>query len=73
MTKEEISANLRQAADCLDDGDLKMALRITSACQVSIEDLRFPPAQKVSIEGHGNVVIQTDGAGEVWINGKRMA
>lgn len=88
MTKEEIAAKLRKAADYMDAGDLRMAGRLAASCVDDIDALRYPSTASVTATGSGNTVVQTDHMVDavelmnggvnvwvktVWINGERVA
>lgn len=76
MTKEEIAAKLRKAADYMDAGDLRMAGRLAASC---VDDIDVPALQQTPFKGDGKSVVRpssligSSSGCEVWINGKRVA
>ncbi len=63
MAHEEIAAKLRQAADSVDAGDLKMAGRLAASCVDAIDALRYPTALCVTVSDRGNTVVPSHGHG----------
>ena len=76
MTHEEIAAKLRQAADYMDAGDLKMAGRLAASC---VDAIDAPALPQTPFKGDGKSVVRpssligSSSGCEFWVAGEKVA